>query len=68
MKFDGLAVKLYTIKQPMNMDMNFDDYKDLVYKIVGAYNGSKAREITTDLIGLEQILNNLRANGILKGV
>ena len=38
------------------------------YKIVGAYNGSKAREITTDLIGLEQILNNLRANGILKGV
>ena len=36
MKFDGLAVKLYTIKQPMNMDMNFDDYKDLVYKIVGA--------------------------------
>ena len=36
MKIDGLAVKLYTIKQPMNMDMNFDDYKGLVYKIVGA--------------------------------
>ena len=38
------------------------------YKIVGAYNGSKAREVATDTIGLEQILNNLRDNGILKGV
>lgn len=37
------------------------------YKVVGAYNGSKAREIATDSIGLEQILNNLRENGILKG-
>ena len=38
------------------------------YRVVGAYNGSKAREVLTDELGLEQILNEMRANGILKGV
>ena len=38
------------------------------YRVVGAYNGSKAREVLTDELGLEQILNEMRGNGILKGV
>ena len=35
------------------------------YKIVGVYNGSNPREITTDAIALEQILDNLRESGML---
>lgn len=36
------------------------------YKIVGAFNGSKAREVLVDTIGLEQILDDLRQKGLLK--
>lgn len=38
------------------------------YKVVGPYNGSKPREVLTDEMGLEQILNNMRMDGILKGI
>ncbi|MCQ2607388.1 MAG: DNA translocase FtsK [Bacteroidales bacterium] len=34
--------------------------------IVGPYNGSKARELKTDILGLDQILNDLRAKGLLE--
>lgn len=33
--------------------------------IVGPYNGSKARDVLTDTIGLDQIFNDLRAKGLL---
>lgn len=36
------------------------------YQIVGPYNGSKAREVLVEPMGLDQILNDLRQKGILK--
>jgi S-DNA-T family DNA segregation ATPase FtsK/SpoIIIE len=36
------------------------------YQIVGPYNGSKAREVLVEPIGLDQILNDLRQKGVLK--
>lgn len=36
------------------------------YKIVGAYNGAKARDVLVDEMGLEQLLDDLRNKGLLK--
>lgn len=36
------------------------------YQIVGPYNGSKAREVLVEPLGLDQLLNDLRQKGVLK--